>query len=46
MNDLITVILLAVAILSLIIRVSILEVRVRYLWDKLLKELKNGKNEI
>ena len=46
MNDLITVILLAVAILSLIIRVSILEVRVRYLWDRFLKELKNGKNEI
>lgn len=38
MNELITVILLAVAILSLIIRVSVLEVRVHYLWDKLLKE--------
>lgn len=37
MNELLTVILLAVAIISLIIRVSILEVRVRYLWDKLLK---------
>jgi len=35
--DLITVILLAFAIISLIIRVSILEVRVRYLWDKFLK---------
>ena len=46
MNDLITVILLAVAILSLIIRVSILEVRVCYLWRRFLKELKNGKNEI
>ena len=38
MSEIITVILLAVAILSLIIRVSILEIRVRYLWDKFLKE--------
>ena len=37
MNDLITVILLAVAIL---------EVRVRYLWDRFLREIENGKNEI
>ena len=46
MSDLITVILLVVAILSLIIRVSVLEVRVHYLWNKFLEDLKNGKNEI
>lgn len=45
MNDLITVILLAVAILSLIIRVSILEIRVRYLWNRLLEELEHGKKD-
>ena len=36
MNDLITVILLAVAILSLIIRVSILEYKMFHLWNKFL----------
>lgn len=45
MSDLITVILLAVAILSLIIRVSVLEVRVRYLWNRFLEELEHGKKD-
>lgn len=46
MTELLTVILLAAAIISLIIRVSILEVRVHYLWNKFLKEIEHGKNEI
>lgn len=45
MTELITVILLAFAILSLIIRVSVLEVRVHYLWNRLLEELEHGKKD-
>ena len=36
MSDLITVIILSVAIISLIIRVSILEYKMFYLWNKFL----------